>query len=147
MYAELKQKVCIKCSSSKPMPEFRFRQYKNKRPGYVGTCKECEKELYKIWAAKNKQLLKERDFKRNLRSKFGLTLDKYQEMLKAQDFGCAICKAETSLSGRALAVDHCHTTGVIRSLLCNECNTALGLLKENIEIISAALEYVRKFKK
>ena len=147
MYAELKQKICVKCEETKTLDQFRFRAYKDRSPNHIGTCKTCERKEYKVWADKNKAHLKEKDFVRNLRKKFNLSKDEYNKMLADQGGGCSICKATKSLSGKALAVDHCHTTGKVRSLLCNECNTAIGLLKENTEIITSALEYIKKFKK
>jgi hypothetical protein len=64
---------------------------------------------------------------------------------------CAICGLESStptIKGaeyRSLAVDHCHTTGMIRRLLCTNCNTALGNLKDDIALVEAALRYLREF--
>ncbi|HET8686207.1 MAG TPA: endonuclease VII domain-containing protein [Methanosarcina sp.] len=73
----------------------------------------------------------------DLKKRFNITLDQYKEMLALQDNVCAIClqpeKRKDHRTGliRELAVDHCHTTGKIRGLLCTDCNTALGLFKDN----------------
>lgn len=96
---------------------------------------------------KNKEARKLVDFARNLKRKFNLSVDQYNDMLIAQDNKCAICPAEKSSSGKALAVDHCHTTLEIRGLLCNECNTSIGLMKESIEYLESAIKYLKKFKK
>jgi len=72
-----------------------------------------------------------------------MTLDDYDRMLQEQNGSCAICfvKAEQQFH-KVLVVDHNHLTGQIRGLLCNPCNTAIGLLKERQEIIENALKYL-----
>ena len=80
-----------------------------------------------------------------LRRQFGITLEQYNEMRAAQGGVCAIC-GEACVSGRALAVDHDHASGVIRGLLCARCNTAIGLLRECPSLFDAAAQYLLKFK-
>jgi hypothetical protein len=88
--------------------------------------------------------------KAHLKAVYGLSLEEYDAMLKAQDGLCAICGGgeETLRNGRKwhLNVDHDHDTGKIRGLLCAGCNSAIGLLKENTDIMLNAIEYVRRFK-
>jgi hypothetical protein len=144
MYAELKRKVCKQCKEEKDVSEFRFREVKNTYESY---CKACEKSNYQKWYRDNKEHNSKRDWVRNINTKFGLTEGEYVEMYEAQNKGCAICAAPRSLSGRRLAVDHDHTTKLLRALLCNECNTAIGLLKEDLSILKAAIAYLEKFKK
>ena len=72
-----------------------------------------------------------------------------QEMLEAQGGVCAICKQpETHKRNgkvKALAVDHCHKSEVIRGLLCCDCNTGIGKLREDVNALSNAIEYLRKY--
>ena len=75
--------------------------------------------------------------------KYGLTEDEYQEILKGQGGGCAICGASSSKYGRRLAVDHDHSTGVIRGILCKTCNSILGAWDDDAERFSAAAKYLR----
>lgn len=83
---------------------------------------------------------------RALRESFGLSLEQYQEMHDRQDGKCAICgQPETQLRGgkvKALAVDHCHSTGRIRGLLCCDCNQAIGKLKDDVQILESAIRYL-----
>lgn len=85
---------------------------------------------------------------RSLRADFGISLEDYNEMVTAQGGVCAICKnPETHKRNgklKALAVDHHHGTGKIRGLLCSDCNTGIGKLKDSPEILIAAAEYIRK---
>jgi hypothetical protein len=68
----------------------------------------------------------------------------YAELLQKHGDKCAICRAENQSNGRRtrLAVDHCHTTGRIRGLLCHRCNTALGLLQDSPELLGRAAAYL-----
>jgi hypothetical protein len=85
---------------------------------------------------------------RALRADFGISLEKYSQMLEAQIGLCAICKQpETHKRDgkvKALAVDHHHGTGKIRGLLCSDCNTGIGKLKDDVNVLSNAIDYLRK---
>lgn len=84
---------------------------------------------------------------RNLRRKFGITVEQYEEMLEAQEGGCAICgttdcQAKTGKS--RLAVDHDHDTGKVRGLLCNHCNAGLGAFRDNTTLLEKAIKYLEE---
>lgn len=76
-----------------------------------------------------------------IRSAYGITLDKYDEMLEAQGGVCAIC-GQPCRTGRALAVDHDHTTGDVRSLLCANCNNGLGRFGDDPSLLRIAADYL-----
>lgn len=78
--------------------------------------------------------------------KFGIDTRDYDSMLRKQNGGCAICNSPESGDSRTsnLAVDHCHTTGMVRGLLCAPCNKALGMFRDSPEIIRAAATYVER---
>lgn len=78
-----------------------------------------------------------------LKRKFGLAVEEYDEMLRDQNGGCAICQ-KPCLTGRSLAVDHCHTTNKIRGLLCHNCNVGMGKLKDDPALLMAAASYLLK---
>lgn len=79
-----------------------------------------------------------------LRQKFGITIEDYDAMMIDQMGVCAVCGLEDVRF--ALGVDHDHTTGAIRGLLCNPCNRALGLLKESTKNMYSLIEYINKYK-
>ncbi len=83
-----------------------------------------------------------------LKKAYGITLDQYNEMLSKQEGKCMICKSNNNgfynKKPKAFAVDHCHTTGKIRGLLCSDCNTGIGLLKDNIDLLNNAIKYLNK---
>ena len=78
-----------------------------------------------------------------LRSRYGITLEQYQQMFNNQNGKCAICGVHQVNLTRKLAVDHCHTTEKIRKLLCSNCNTGLGMFKHNQIFLQSAIEYLR----
>lgn len=82
-----------------------------------------------------------------LQKAFGISLDQYNEMHAAQDGKCAICgNPETATRNgktRWLAVDHCHDTGKVRSLLCGNCNPMIGYAKDKIEVLEKAIAYLK----
>jgi hypothetical protein len=77
---------------------------------------------------------------------YGMSLQDYETLLAKQGNACAICKrTETSLQYghiQQLAVDHCHTTGKVRGLLCVKCNTMLGGAEDSKTTLQTALSYL-----
>jgi hypothetical protein len=81
-----------------------------------------------------------------MKNRYGLTMERYKEMLAAQSFACAICGAEASSDrnkgGSYLHVDHDHNTNQVRGLLCHKCNVGIGMLEDNPEFLAAAITYL-----
>jgi len=73
---------------------------------------------------------------------YGITVDQYNAMYKAQEGGCYIC-GEPEI-GKALSIDHDHVSGKVRGLLCSNHNRALGLLKDDPDLLLKAHEYLVK---
>lgn len=72
--------------------------------------------------------------------KYGLTEEQFHSLLKSQSGLCKICKTPTD---KTLHIDHCHTTGRVRGLLCFRCNNLLGSAKDNPDILQAAIQYLK----
>lgn len=77
-----------------------------------------------------------------LQYKFGITVEKYEEMFKKQEGKCLICKRPPSGRFKRLAVDHCHKTGEIRGLLCSRCNRAIGYFYDDPALLQQAVDYL-----
>lgn len=136
-------KYCPSCKQPKTVIDF----------GKDRRCKQCCNEKSKLYrasyparvAASNKRSRKKNpsSVNRSLRkarlTRFGLSEQMYSDMLQKQNYVCAVCK---NTDKRALAVDHCHKSGVVRGLLCGACNKAEGLLRSNPEIMRALANYV-----
>jgi hypothetical protein len=76
-----------------------------------------------------------------LKQVYGLSVEDYDAMLAQQGGVCGICKTRPD---KPLFVDHCHATGKVRGLLCHPCNAALGFMRDDPRLTSAATEYLLK---
>lgn len=126
-------KVCLTCGLEKPITEFHKQATKKdpeRRKPHCGVC----------WSKIRKDRSPEKIREYNLRKSFGITIAEYEEMLESQGGTCAICRGTESV-GR-LAVDHCHSTGKIRGLLCTNCNQAIGKFKDSGPLLLRAIEYL-----
>lgn len=109
-------------------------------------CRTCKNEKQEI---RRKQKRAKGDSKYYRQSRDGLlkwhyniSIEDYEEMLEEQDNRCAICKRDKNEFIRMLAVDHCHTTGKIRGLLCTNCNAGLGMFRDNRTSLVMAIRYL-----
>ena len=80
-----------------------------------------------------------------LKANYGISQEDYEKMLRQQNFVCDICGTKhQEKRGKRLHVDHCHTHGHVRALLCSACNTALGKMKDDTERLKSAIRYLEK---
>ena len=112
-------KQCTKCEVKKPLDC--FHKHKGMKDGHRNTCIDCyrEERKYKMY-----------EFR------YGLT---YEEAMEIRRSPCQICGQSNELCH----VDHCHTTGKVRGALCPQCNTAIGLLKDDVDLLLNAVEYLQ----
>lgn len=104
---------------------------------------ELMKSYVKDWADRNKEQRTAISRKARLKNTFGLTVQDYENLLDSQGKCCAICGTDTPTGKwKVFAVDHCHTTGAVRGLLCNECNRGMGLLRDSAELCMKASLYL-----
>lgn len=116
-----KRKLCGKCGKTRLIKQFTSPR------GRV--CKPCQKEARRSTARK-----------KHLDETYDLSQEEYDELLAAQDGGCAICGGKRQYN---LQVDHCHKIGILRGLLCKRCNKRLlPACKDSVEILKAAIEYL-----
>lgn len=160
------EKYCPKCKQVKSADE--FGKHKKRHDGLAANCRICHnliaRELYKKdpskhaaryknWLSRNKDYKKgkstrwareNRDRNKNsvLKRIFGITLDEYKDMFAKQNGVCLICGEAPK--NRDLSVDHDHKTGKVRALLCNRCNSAVGYVRESIDIAKKLVEYLQE---
>lgn len=77
-----------------------------------------------------------------LRKMYGMTNECYRKLYESQNGKCAVCEKDIEYIDKHTHIDHCHITNKIRGLLCHNCNTALGLLKEDKQIMSNLIRYL-----
>ena len=135
------EKLCSKCKQIKSYDDFSVSA--RNRSGRMSDCKSCRNAHRKA----THDPLRARGY--NLRRNYQLTNEQYEAMVESQHRACAICGTHESLllphksQPGYLHVDHDHTTGVVRGLLCNPCNTALGNVREDPLIVHALLAYLQ----
>ena len=155
--SDMRKNTCSKCGEVK----------ENLKEAY---CRSCKRAYTREWRKNNpenvkafnkranekrKKIRKTKDWDRrsHLRSKFGIELEEYIEMLERQEGKCAICGCSTDDQKFAFAVDHDHKCcdgrkscgECIRGLLCSRCNSAIGQLKEDVNILMSAIDYLNKY--
>lgn len=115
---------------------------------YRETHKEQVKEAGKRWRLNNSKEVKESSRNRRLQREYGIDLAQYKTMLLEQNNRCAICKTDTNQNRRhpLFHVDHDHTTGLVRGLLCNLCNVMLGSARDSVTILAKAVMYLNEVK-
>jgi len=92
------------------------------------------------WYCLNKDKYRDRTMFR----KYGITLEQFDALREKQNYCCALCNARESENKQGLVVDHCHTSGDVRELLCTTCNVGLGMFKDNPKLLLKAVDYIRK---
>jgi hypothetical protein len=136
-------RTCTRCNSSKSIDQF------VKRPdmpdGRDFQCKDCANEYSRNWrktaagactVKRNNVLIQAR--------RIGVTADAFREIICRTEV-CEVCGDYPSMNGGSsdrLHVDHCHKTGVIRGVLCLRCNTAIGLARDDSNILRKLAEYL-----
>lgn len=149
------KKNCKKCNLLKSeKDDFYFHSTKQK---YENVCKECQRaqstanyhrntERYSAYNSAKYSGNKAAYRDRALRRKFSITLEQYNQMWEAQNGLCAICGEGESVGRNGvrnqLAVDHNHETGMVRSLLCSNCNQGLGRFKDELRLVRLAVAYL-----
>jgi CRISPR/Cas system-associated protein Cas10 (large subunit of type III CRISPR-Cas system) len=137
--------TCTVCKEEKALAEFPMR--KTHRPGKpVSQCTKCRVAYNKAYRAKNKEKVGDIERRSKLKMAYGITPEQYDTLLAQQNGKCAICLAKTP-GGRTkmFFIDHCHTTGNVRGLLCMRCNTGLGLFLDNPKFLSKAISYLKEY--
>jgi ribosomal protein L40E len=152
-------KVCTKCGEEKPL--FEFHKHKIAKDGLAYVCRSCKSAVDKTyrqsaenadnaknratkWNRENEERRKLIIQKDNYKRRYGLTSEQKQQLVDGQDGKCAIC-ANDLKDTHDVCVDHNHTTGAIRAILCRKCNLGIGHLQDSIKIVESALEYLKKY--
>ncbi len=134
---------CTRCKELKPVTEFTW----EKRQRYLNNCKKCMSEKTLIWRGNNRHRIKEHDRKIHIKTKYKISMETFDILCAVQGNRCGICRRDLPIAEkkwREVCVDHDHLTGKIRGILCRNCNTGVGHLQDNPDLLQAASLYVRK---
>ena len=124
-----------------------FQKDRSKPLGYRNQCKECRSIISNKWKSNNSKKQGIKRANAHMERRYGITIEEYDIMFIRQDGKCDICGSSGFAKGKSrMNIDHCHTTGKVRGLLCNNCNSGIGKLKESESIMLNAIEYIKKHK-
>ena len=116
-------KQCFRCKQLLQLNN--FIPNKTTKDGLNGWCRPCTKD-------------------RQLQTTYGISLAQYNQMLINQNYRCKLCNTDEPRGNRGtFVVDHCHDTGKVRGLLCNYCNTGIGKLHDDPELLRKAADYIK----
>lgn len=132
-------KVCKDCQIEKPLSE--FHNNKQAKDGKQYYCKPCQ--LTKVSKIPNHRANVR---KGSLKKRYGITPEDYDDLFRKQKGVCDICQLpEPETSKREyLCIDHDHKTGIVRGLLCHDCNIGIGKFKDDIQRLKSAIFYIEK---
>lgn len=142
MYSDV-GRVCKKCGIFKEWSQFSYKRPTGRKAGHQPRCKTCASEDTRQWNLKNKETARDRYLQRN----YGISENEYNARLLSQDNSCPICKKEFSFGEfgpDSPVVDHCHTGGHVRGIICNECNRGLGYFRDNPNALRNAASYLEE---
>lgn len=156
-------KRCSHCTDSYPAEDFYITRAN--KDGLDGWCKYCRRaskktpearakaaalartpeyrQKNKEWIRKNEAHYKRNQYDTRIRREYGISAEDVDAMRSAQDNRCALCSRPFSSHPH---IDHDHTSGAVRALLCNKCNRGLGYFDDSPSLLSKALEYLAKHK-
>lgn len=152
-------KMCHVCNLKKPETEFVRRRNSRGEFYYTTKCKECNsaiakkwrsenpervKELHKTWAENNRERFNEINHARYIKKAYGMTVKERDALLASQNSACAICQTPLEGRGHLTHTDHDHNTGLIRGILCTNCNRGLGHFQDSASLLRKAAEYLEK---
>lgn len=140
-------KMCSRCNTLKSPADF----YKNRKGkgGLTSYCRSCQSQVN---AEMRASLSPEEKAKRDkylrdfvIKRKYNLTPEQWESLFDEQGRACAICKTTECRTQNGWNVDHCHSTGEVRGILCQHCNQLLGMAQDKTQILIDATFYLLKY--
>lgn len=139
-------KLCRRCRKSKPLSEF-VRWHKSK-DGRAHWCRSCCSDWRREDMANDPVGRRMKRRRAYLRKVYGISIETFDAILSTQGNSCAICRTElhhdTMRSLKHVCVDHDHVTGAVRGILCRNCNSGIGQLRDDLRVVEAAARYLRE---
>jgi hypothetical protein len=143
-------KKCSCCKKIKPLSEYYKRGTCSSEVTvrYRSHCKECTSLKSAVRWETNEEFKnrgKNNAYKYNIKKNYGITEEQYLKIYAEQNGLCAICAQKSQSKSGRLALDHCHKTGIVRGLLCTKCNAGIGMLKDDINLLTSAVLYLKRY--
>ena len=143
MAHDITHKVCSTCKLSLPIERFGVcAGYKDGRRGQCSKCRsKANMEALRLSPKPRPKANPEQTRRYKLKQKYRMEETDFQALLEKQGGVCAVCGTDKA-GGRwgVFHVDHCHQSGLVRGLLCHQCNVTLGRMGDDL---SSVMRYVR----
>lgn len=130
-------KTCTQCNIEKSLSDFYKR--KNRSSGYLSECKDCTKKRNTKRYRENPDEVNDK----RAAKIYGISYDQVVSMREQAGGYCQICGREGIKHHSRLVIDHCHSTGKVRGLICSKCNTILGYCDDNPDILNKLSTYLK----
>lgn len=143
------KKLCGKCRNILDISK--FNKQKSRKNGLQLWCSDCIRiDKSRRYHGGRSEIMKNQWRGYTLKRKYGITTEDYNKMADLQQGKCAICGEEqltenNQYNTKKLVIDHSHKNGKVRGLLCSECNNGMGKLKDSVEILKKAINYLKKY--
>lgn len=139
-------KTCTSCKEEKSVTEFGNRGGELKHL-LKSWCKQCHFIAHKKWTENNKETVREYRAKdkwtlKKRCDRHGITVEEFWTLYEEQDGTCPVC--DTAIEAEDSAIDHNHETGMVRGILCKNCNRGLGLLGDSPDTMARAAQYLNR---
>ncbi len=121
------------------------KDYYAKHPGLVGEKAKLWREKNKLRVIEYRQKNRQKSHRRDISRKYKVSAAWFDDQMAAQKSKCRICKKALLWTDKTNTphVDHCHSTGMVRGILCNRCNSVLGLCEDSIALLQSSIRYLR----
>ena len=135
--------ICRVCKKEKKVTEFSLHNKKNRTKKAL-VCKRCFADYARDYRRRNTEQVRGVERRSKMKRLYGVSLEEYNAMLVAQGHRCGICgNTKPGVRIKYFSVDHCHTTGKVRGLLCERCNRGVGHFSDNTEYLRRAIKYLK----
>lgn len=140
----METKICKTCQTEKPVSDYpRHSKYKGGTRPHCTPCHQASERVSYHLNKHKRPYNYEEDKSRKLKKEYGIDYAQYLELLQTQNGKCAICGTSSTGKRKAFHVDHCHKTGKIRGLLCGNCNSGIGNLRDDVGLLEQAIKYLK----
>jgi hypothetical protein len=138
-------RLCSTCNIRMPIENF---AKSNSKDGHFASCKKCRytatKKFLDVDRKERPDFYKKRSWESHLKNSYNLTQESVDALLQSQGCKCAICRKTIGHDRSDTHIDHCHSTGKVRGILCRKCNHGLGKFEDNVDKLYAAIEYLNR---
>lgn len=120
------------------------KQWRENNPDKIKKYKAKQKAYDARWKAKHPERYRRKNKSKNLKAKYGISIEEYEALLEEQSSICPICNRPLDDENEQIDVDHCHDSGKVRNIVHNKCNRLLACCEDSIERLESAIKYLRR---